>query len=195
MDDIVKAALKKWPNVPDCYGWLALDARGDWYMRDDRTQAAGPFPQVKGSRINHDKLKEFIHRNYDHDASGAWFFQNGPQRVYVALEAAPYALGVRKVAGGEGGKPGFEVEAHTGQIVHEVKATWLDEFGRLFLETELGMGVVKSMDMDTAADAIEAGVWPPLAEMAFADMSARFGYALQPAPSASAPAPMPTSQA
>ena len=42
MDDIVKAALKKWPNVPDCYGWLALDARGDWYMRDDRTQAAGP---------------------------------------------------------------------------------------------------------------------------------------------------------
>jgi hypothetical protein len=52
MDDIVKAALKKWPNVPDCYGWLALDARGDWYMRDDRTQAAGPFPQVKGSRVN-----------------------------------------------------------------------------------------------------------------------------------------------
>ena len=51
MDEIVKAALKKWPNVPDCYGWLALDARGDWYMRDERTQAAGPFPQVKGSRI------------------------------------------------------------------------------------------------------------------------------------------------
>ncbi|MFM7971511.1 MAG: DUF2946 family protein, partial [Betaproteobacteria bacterium] len=25
MDDIVKAALKKWPNVPACYGWLALD--------------------------------------------------------------------------------------------------------------------------------------------------------------------------
>jgi len=47
MDDIVKAALKKWPNVPACYGWLALDARGDWYMRDDRTQAAGPFPQIK----------------------------------------------------------------------------------------------------------------------------------------------------
>ena len=48
MDDIVAAALKKWPNVPHCYGWLALDARGDWYMRDDRVQAAGAFPQVKG---------------------------------------------------------------------------------------------------------------------------------------------------
>ena len=55
MDDIVKAALKKWPNVPACYGWLALDARGDWYMRDDRTQAAGPFPRIKGSRILQDR--------------------------------------------------------------------------------------------------------------------------------------------
>ena len=48
MDEIVKAALLKWPNVPHCYGWLALDARGDWYMRDDRIQHRGPFPQVKG---------------------------------------------------------------------------------------------------------------------------------------------------
>jgi hypothetical protein len=50
--------------VPHCYGWLALDARGDWYMRDDRVRAAGPFPKVKGSRIVHDKLLEFIGRNY-----------------------------------------------------------------------------------------------------------------------------------
>ena len=64
MDDIVEAALLKWPNVPHCYGWLALDARGDWYMRDERTQAAGPFPRPKGSRIAHDKLLAFIHRNY-----------------------------------------------------------------------------------------------------------------------------------
>ena len=107
MDDIVKAALKKWPNVPDCYGWLALDARGDWYMRDDRIQAAGPFPQVKGSRIDHAKLKEFIQRNYDHDERGAWFFQNGPQRVYVTLEAAPLVWRV---------DPTGAVCAHTGAV-------------------------------------------------------------------------------
>ena len=71
MDDIVKAAIKKWPNVPYCYGWLALDARGDWYLRDEPTQAAGPFPQLKGSLIQHDKLKAFIHRNYAHDEQGA----------------------------------------------------------------------------------------------------------------------------
>ena len=81
MDEIVKAALKKWPNVPHCYGWLALDARGDWYMRDERIQHAGPFPRVKGSRIQHEKLREFIERNYLHDDAGCWFFQNGPQRV------------------------------------------------------------------------------------------------------------------
>ena len=41
MDDIVRAAMVKWPNVPDCFGWLGLDARGNWYMRDDRAQACG----------------------------------------------------------------------------------------------------------------------------------------------------------
>ena len=58
MDDIVKQALAKWPNVPDCYGWLGLDARGHWYLRDDATQAAGAFPHSKGSLLQHDKLIE-----------------------------------------------------------------------------------------------------------------------------------------
>ena len=51
MDDLVKAAMAKWPNVPDCRGWLGLDARGDWYLRDDACQAAGPFPTPKGSLL------------------------------------------------------------------------------------------------------------------------------------------------
>ena len=80
MDDIVKQALAKWPNVPDCYGWLGLDARGRWYMRDDATQAQGRFPSAKGSLLQHEKLIEFIERNYEPDAHGQWFFQNGPQR-------------------------------------------------------------------------------------------------------------------
>lgn len=44
MDDIVKQALAKWPNVPDCYGWLGLDARGRWFMRDDAAQAPDGHP-------------------------------------------------------------------------------------------------------------------------------------------------------
>ena len=41
MDDIVKQAMAKWPNVPHCYGWLALDARGDWRMRDEAARRRG----------------------------------------------------------------------------------------------------------------------------------------------------------
>ena len=180
MDDIVKAALKKWPNVPHCYGWLALDARGDWYLRDEQAQAAGPFPHVKGDRVNHLKFKEFIQRNYDHDERGAWFFQNGPQRVYVQLEAAPLVLGVRRLDGAD--EDGFEVTTHTGQVVQQVSASWLDELGRLFLTTDLGLGLVRSLDMDVAADALESGLWGEPQEEVFAHLPDRFHYSLTPQP-------------
>jgi len=173
MDEIVKAALKKWPNVPHCFGWLALDARGDWYMRDERIQAAGAFPAVKGSRIVHEKLREFIHRNYDGDEAGSWFFQNGPQRVYVELEAAPWVLRVQDGA----------LRTHTG-LDATLRATCLDEHGRLFVETDRGLGLVHTQDMHDAAQALEAGRWPAPAELAFADMPARFGYRLRPQPAA-----------
>ena len=176
MDDIVKQALKKWPNVPHCYDWLALDARGDWYMRDDRIQAAGPFPRVKGSRIQHEKLREFIERNYLHDDDGSWFFQNGPQRVYVELEAAPWVW--RLGAGARGVAP--SVTSHTG-LAAKVESTWLDESGRLFLKCDLGFGVVHTLDMEAAADAVEAGEWAPVEEC-FENLPAKFGFRIKPAP-------------
>jgi hypothetical protein len=173
MDDIVKAALKKWPNVPHCYGWLALDARGDWYMRDDRVQAAGPFPQVKGSRILHEKLREFIERNYASDDAGCWFFQNGPQRVYVELEAAPWVW--RLHAQGEA----LQVQSHTGRDA-QVEGAWLDERGWLFLATDLGLGLVHTLDMELAASAVESGRWQPTPTV-FDTLPKRFGYRLHPA--------------
>ena len=184
MDDIVKAALRKWPHVPACHDWLALDARGDWYMRDERVQAAGPFPAVKGSRIRHEKLLAFIHRNYLADAAGAWFFQNGPQRVYVALEAAPLVYGAEP--GEAGGPP--RLLTHTGEAAGAVRATWLDEHGRLFIDAEAGFGLLRSPDMWVAADAVEAGLWAPQ-ELPFAAMPDRFGYQLRPTPASVTPAP------
>jgi hypothetical protein len=86
MDELVKQALAKWPNVPHCYGWLGLDARGNWRMRDQQAQQQ----QLPGDKIAHVALLGFINRNYDHDERGCWFFQNGPQRVYLNLEATPY---------------------------------------------------------------------------------------------------------
>ena len=173
MDDIVKAALAKWPHVPDCVGWLALDARGDWYMRDDRTQAAGPFPLAKGSKIVHDKLREFIGRNYEADASGCWFFQNGPQRVYVELEVAPWVWRLHRQPDGR-----LTCEGHTGRAT-EVLQVWLDELGRLFAQTSLGFGLVHSQDTGLAAEEIEAGRWP-LHDMLFHQMPGHFGYSLSP---------------
>jgi hypothetical protein len=170
MDAIVEAALRKWPNVPACHGWLALDARGDWYMRDDRVQAAGPFPRVKGSRIEHDKLIAFIERNYARDdGSGAWFFQNGPQRVYVELEAAPWIWRVDAQ---------FALTTHTG-LAASARSCWLDEHGRLFVDSERGLGLVHTQDMLHAAQAVESGVWQPQ-NARFEALAGRFGHLLSP---------------
>ena len=170
MDDIVRQALAKWPNVPHCYGWLGLDARGNWYMRDDRTQAAGPFPAAKGSLLRHDKLIEFIHRNYDRDEQGQWFFQNGPQRVYVELEAAPWIWRV---------DDDFNVQAHTGAAA-EASACLLDENGRVYLVTPLGVGLIHTQDVALAAEAVEQGHWSPEPVHA-GDLPKRFGFVLSPA--------------
>jgi hypothetical protein len=173
MDDIVKAALKKWPNVPACYGWLALDARGNWYMRDDRVQAVGPFPQSKGSRIDHEKLREFIERNYGHDDRGCWYFQNGPQRVYVELEASPWIWRLRATS-----EAAPELRSHTGRPAI-FQSAWTDEFGRLYLATDLGLGLVHTLDMEAAATAVERGLWP-VQETRFAELPQRFGHCLSP---------------
>ena len=185
MDDIVKQALAKWPNVPHCYGWLGLDARGNWYMRDDRVQALGPFadgtPQSKGSLLKHEKLIDFIQRNYETDAAGQWFFQNGPQRVYVELETTPF---VWRVAAD------FSVTAHTGQAAR-IQRCVVDETGRVYLESDLGFGLVHTQDMLGAADAIEAGLWVPL-HMLAAELPARFAYVRSPqALKAAQPVPAP----
>ena len=178
MDNIVRQAIAKWPNVPHCYGWLGLDARGNWYMRDDRVQAAGPFSSSnsgdaisKGSMLMHGKLIEFIERNYEKDASGQWFFQNGPQRVYVELEATPL---VWRIAGA----PDFAVTSHTGQPARTQRCV-LDEQGRVYLETDLGFGLVHTLDMTHVADAVEMGLWVPEV-LSANDLPERFGYVRSP---------------
>lgn len=170
MDDIVRQAMAKWPNVPHCYGWLGLDERGNWYMRDDRVQAAGPFPQAKGSQLRHEKLVDFIQRNYEHDERGQWYFQNGPQRVYVELQAAPWVWRVQ--ADGA-------VTSHTGRPA-QVSACLLDESGRLYLATELGLGIVHTQDIVQASEAVEAGRWTPQ-EVRSDELPGRYGFVRSPA--------------
>ena len=180
MDEIVRQALAKWPNVPHCHGWLGLDARGDWYMRDDRAQAAGPFagaastPQSRGSRLRHDKLIGFIARNYECDAHGQWFFQNGPQRVYVELEATPWVWRIEGDPKIEGG-----VRSHTG-LPTRALGCLVDEAGRVYLHTPLGAGIVHSLDVVLLADRLEAGELV-LEEVTSDELPLRFGFVRSPA--------------
>ena len=128
-----------------------------------------PFHWSRGSRIEHRKLIEFIERNYAADPTGCWFFQNGPQRVYVELEAAPWVW--RVAAGGR-------VASHTG-LPTEAQTSWLDEQDRLFLVTPLGLGIVHSMDMHEAAQAVEQGLWRP-EPCGHVELLARHGVQLKP---------------
>lgn len=172
MDDIVKQALAKWPNVPDCYGWLGLDARGRWFMRDDAAQAAGDFPQSRGSWLRHEKLIDFIGRNYESDDEGRWFFQNGPQRVYVELECTPWVWQVL---------PDYRLQSHTG-LQTSAGECLLDEEGRLYIASPQGLGLVHSQDMVLAAEAVEQGVWVPR-DVVSADLPVLYGFVRSPAKS------------
>jgi hypothetical protein len=173
MDDIVRQAIAKWPRVPHCYGWLGLDARGNWYLRDEQAQALGPFaggaPGSRGALLRHENLIAFIGRNYEADAMGQWFFQNGPQRVYVELEATPWVWRV-----GEG----FALQSHTGLLTEAVGSV-IDEAGHLYLESPSGLGIVHSQDVLQASEAVEAGLWRPEAIESRA-LPVRFGFVRSP---------------
>lgn len=168
--------MAKWPHVPACYGWLGLDARGHWFMRDDQVQAQGPFVQARGSRLRHDKLIGFIERNYEPDEAGRWYFQNGPQRVYVELEATPWIARVQ--ADGQ-------VQAHTGPMfaAQQVQGALIDEDGHVALLLPGPRGPVParvhSQDVVLLPDWLQA-VGLDLQEIPAAQWPERFGYVSSP---------------
>ena len=137
MDDSVRAAMAKWPNVPDVFGWLRLDGRGQWW--------------IQNQRLSHPAMIEFIQRNYAQDRQGRAFFQNGPQRVYVELEATPFIWRVGH---------DFSVRDHMGRSAR-VKHCLMDEQGHVYFETDRGFGLVHTSDMNDVANAIDQGVWTP----------------------------------
>lgn len=142
MDDIVKQAMAKWPNVPDCYGWLGLDARGVWRMRDERAQQLGEL----GDKLTHPALIAFINRNYAEDDRGCWFFQNGPQRVFVNLEAAPYIART---------DPQLGLVLHTGEAVEHLEGAVMTELGDLIIKADGKVAQVEDRDSSEMWDGFE----------------------------------------
>jgi len=135
MDDIVKQAMAKWPNVPHCYGWLGLDARGNWRMRDERAQHL----DLPGDKLTNAALVGFIVRNYLRDDRGCWYFQNGPQRVYLNLEATPFIART---------DPAHGFVLHTGAPLDNVEEAFITEAGEVILQA--GDIVAQLDDRDVA---------------------------------------------
>ena len=142
-------------------------------MRDDRVQALGAFQSAqagaKGSVLRHEKLIAFIDRNYEADERGCWYFQNGPQRAYVELESTPFIFRLDEH---------FMPSAHTGQT-STVLACLVDELGRVYLHTPLGLGLVHTLDVGLVAQAIEQGRWTA-EDCEAAVLPNRYGFVLSP---------------
>ena len=153
MDEAVARSIAKWPNVPAVYGWLALDRRGNW--------------RIKGERIANVALREFIARNYGADEHGRWFFQNGPQRVFVALAYTPFVMH-------------YQGERLFDQCGREVSAkeTYVDDEGSVLVLGEHGIGLLDDRDLERYADRAAE-----LTKIDRTDVAMRFGFVPDPSDS------------
>ena len=197
--------MAKWPGVPAAFGWLGLDRRGRW--------------RLEGEIIGNDAANRFIDRNYARDEAGRWFFQNGPQRVFVTLEYAPFVYRLDDAG---------TLTAHTGRAARAATAAFLDEEQNLTVVTDLGPGLVDDRDLEALSERLgfpdgapmdddtraarlaeaaagrggptglglvrEGGGVTPIGFLRAAELPARLGFVRAPAPDPTldtAPAPAP----
>lgn len=183
MDQSVLDAQIRWPDVPAAYGWLSLSARGEWRLHPlGDAHAGGP-----GQGISNVQILSFIGRNYASEPNGEWFFQNGPQRVYVRLDAAPFVLRLDPSLG--------TLVSHNGQVITSVSQWLLDEDGQLYAQTNLGAARIDDRDLGILANCLSTSDSRNLLEvleqsdlnqtpangLSFFDQTAVFAALVQPA--------------
>jgi hypothetical protein len=186
LDDLVRRAMARWPDVPAVHGWLRLDRRGRWMLVDRGVPGFDEALHGAGSEITSPPIVDFIGRNYGADSQGRWHWQNGPQRVYVDLDPAP--LVYRMVGEGTAQRP----VAHTGWPAARIDRVACADDGTLWLVTDLGPGLVDDRDLaaldleldESAGAGTRAGTLRLLGEHAvtrLAEPPARtFGFELRP---------------
>jgi hypothetical protein len=144
--------MAKWPNIPSVFGWLGLDRRGQW--------------RIKGERIVHAGLRDYIARNYEADEQGRWYFQNGPQRVFVTLAYTPLVVH----------HDGEAVIDHCGRRVVP-RAVYVDDEGSVLIEGGRAIALLDDRDLERYVERAER-----LPRLARADVAARFGFSPDPRP-------------
>lgn len=152
MDEIVARSMAKWPNVPAVYGWLSLDRRGNW--------------RIKGERVGNAALREFIGRNYQSDGRGCWFFQNGPQRVFVRLAYTPLVVHYEDGA----------LLDHCARPFSPSNVLQDDE-GSVLIEGESGIALLDDRDLEHMTERADS-----LPRIARAEVAGRFGFVPDPRP-------------
>ena len=146
--------LAKWPDVPACYEWLALDRRGQW--------------RLQGERVTHGGLLAFLNRHYGSDGDGRWRVQNGPQRVFVDLALTPWVYHCE----------GEAFVTHSGLLAGPVQALYLTAAGDILLAAAPGIGLLDDRDLPALlaacrtadGDEVPAETWEAL--LAAADTGA-----------------------
>lgn len=153
MDQSVLDALQRWPNVPAVYGWLSLSARGEWRLHPlGDAQQGGP-----GQGISNPQILGFMNRNYACEPDGKWFFQNGPQRVYLRLDAAPYVLHVDPQT--------HTLKTHNGLYIQQVQEWITNDSGQLYARTDLGAARVDDRDLIALSEILQTQQGLSLLEM------------------------------
>ena len=144
MDESVIQSMAKWPNVPDCYGWLHLNAQGQWLMGEVSDDS-------RPSVVAHAGLQGFMNRNYvcpfpasanpDHPHAGAWALQNGPQRVWVTLALAPLVVQWHEGV----------FTAHTGSVMTVTRLIQSSD-GVVYCNSPQGAGAISSRSVEAFSE-------------------------------------------
>lgn len=167
-------------------------------MRDEAAQASG----ASGTPIRHAALIGFICRNYECDERGQWFFQNGPQRVYVELAYTPWIVRLARDAASGGA---LKLTDQTGGVFEPSSVFADDEGGILFTDASesepVRVAALHDHDLDLFADSStlstdglggqfhwRVGVDLPLQTVLRAEVAARFGFVASPAAAKTSPA-------
>lgn len=117
-------AMEKWPDVPDVFGKMKLDRRGRWL--------------IEGLVVKHPRLRAFINRNYEQDEAGRWFFQNGPQRVFIEIEGEPWVL---HMVGPN------RLQTHNDLPVENIERVLVNEDAEILIDFDLGRGLLWDQDL------------------------------------------------